>query len=146
MTPEQLEEFVLESLSEGSLLSEIAAQVDMKRTTLYMRMQARPELIDAYARAREQGLIARGEELTAKTRRKLPTLMNGAIDPAAVSQLKLEIETEKWIIAKLVPKIFGDKLAIGGADDLPPIKTMADEQLVARIKALQGKLNDSDPS
>jgi hypothetical protein len=26
-------------------------------------------------------------------------------------------------VGKLKPKVYGDKVAIGGADDLPPIKT-----------------------
>jgi hypothetical protein len=58
-----------------------------------------------------------------------------------VQRSKLRIETRLKLLAKWNPKKYGDKLAIGGADDLPPIKTMPDEALAARIKALQDKVN-----
>jgi hypothetical protein len=54
---------------------------------------------------------------------------------------KLQIETRMRLIGKWLPKVYGDKLALGGADDLPPIKTLPDALLMARIEALQAKLN-----
>lgn len=54
---------------------------------------------------------------------------------------RLQIETRLKLLAKWDPRRYGDKLALGGADDLPPLKTMTDEQLEARIAALQAKAN-----
>jgi hypothetical protein len=54
---------------------------------------------------------------------------------------KLQIETRLKLLSKWDPKRYGDKLAIGGADDMPPIKTMSDDQLMARIAVLQGRVN-----
>jgi hypothetical protein len=34
---------------------------------------------------------------------------------------KLQIDTRMRLIGKWAPKVYGDKLAIGGADDLPPV-------------------------
>lgn len=39
---------------------------------------------------------------------------------------------------------YSDKLAIGGAEDMPPIKTMSDDQIMLRIKALNEKLRNAD--
>jgi hypothetical protein len=36
---------------------------------------------------------------------------------------KLQVETRLKLLAKWSPKKYGDKLAIGGADDLPAIKS-----------------------
>ena len=45
---------------------------------------------------------------------------------------KLQIDTRLKLLAKWNPKKYGDKMAVGGADDLPPIKTEADPADVAR--------------
>ena len=37
--------------------------------------------------------------------------------------------------------VYGDKLALGGASDLPPIKGLGDDALQAKIAALQAKIN-----
>lgn len=110
MDAQAQEQYVLERLADGDLLAEIAEEIGVKRTTLYMRFQTSQERIDAYTRAREEGLLARGERLRKRARAELPLLASGGIDPAAVSQLKLEIETEKWTLAKLLGSIFGDKV------------------------------------
>lgn len=145
MTDAEILNYALEQMSDGRHLAEIADEVGLKRTTLYMRLQATPELVDAYTRAREAGHDARAEKLSQLAASEVCRTPSGAIDSAAVQQLKLRIETDKWLLAKLAPKRYGDKLAIGGADDLPPIKSMPDDQLMARIRALQGKANESDP-
>lgn len=42
---------------------------------------------------------------------------------------KLRINSRQWLLARRVPRTFGDKMALGGADDLPPIQTKADLSL-----------------
>lgn len=110
-TPEACDK-ALEGLRDGRTLAEIAEEMGLKRTTLLAWLHVTPELSDAYARAREEGLHARAERLVAKSATPLPTLASGGIDPAAVTQLKLEIDTEKWTLAKLVPYVYGDKQQI----------------------------------
>jgi hypothetical protein len=39
-----------------------------------------------------------------------------------VAGLRLKADNIKWQLARMAPKKYGDKLAIGGADDLPTIK------------------------
>lgn len=100
---------VLDRLRDGETLADIARDIGMKRPTLHFQLHTTPELVDAYARARESGLHARAERLAEKAATPLPMLQSGGIDPAAVSQLKLEIDTEKWLISKLVPHVYGDR-------------------------------------
>lgn len=33
---------------------------------------------------------------------------------------RLRVDTRKWYLSRLFPKKYGDKIAVGGADDLPP--------------------------
>ena len=35
---------------------------------------------------------------------------------------RLRVDTRKWIMSKILPKRYGDKLAVGGADDLGPVR------------------------
>jgi hypothetical protein len=49
--------------------------------------------------------------------------MQGSVDGGAVADKRLLIDTLKWSAAKLHPKRYSDKLAVGGADDLPPMQT-----------------------
>jgi len=51
-----------------------------------------------------------------------------------VAGLRLKADNIKWKLARMNAKKYGDKLAIGGAADLPPIQTaysMTDEELLA---------------
>lgn len=50
-----------------------------------------------------------------------------------VQGLRLKSDNIKWKLARMNSKKYGEKLALGGADDLPPIKTMTDEQLDKKL-------------
>lgn len=57
-------------------------------------------------------------------------------DPTAVQRNRLRVDSRKWMAGKLRPKVYGDKLALGGADDLPPIA-------VSRIELVAMRASDS---
>jgi hypothetical protein len=101
---------VLDRLSDGELLSEIADDIGASRPTLFRWMHETPELADVYARARADGLLARGERLSKKAARQVERLPSGGIDSAAVAQLRLEVDTDKWLLARLLSTVFGDKV------------------------------------
>lgn len=106
------DKYVLDLLADGALLSEVAEEIGVKRTALYTRLHNSPAKSDAYMRAREHGLQARGEMLRRLSRTVLPVLANGGVDSGAVAQLRLQIETEKWTLGKLLPYVYGDKLDV----------------------------------
>lgn len=43
-----------------------------------------------------------------------------------VAGLRLKADNIKWKLARMSPKKYGEKLAVGGADDLPPIRQSLD--------------------
>lgn len=47
-----------------------------------------------------------------------------------IQRSRVRIDTRKWIASKLKPKKYGDKLAVGGAEDLPPVSIKAMVELV----------------
>ena len=46
-----------------------------------------------------------------------------------IDHRRLRIESRKWLLARRKARVFGDKMALGGADDLPPIRSKADVNL-----------------
>jgi len=47
---------------------------------------------------------------------------NAATDHEVVARSRLRVDARKWLASKLAPKKYGDKVQVGGADDLPPIQ------------------------
>ena len=51
-----------------------------------------------------------------------------------VERTKLQIETRKWLLAKLNPKKYGDKLAHTGADGAGPVVIKIDrEEIIGKL-------------
>ena len=42
-----------------------------------------------------------------------------------IQRSRVRIDARKWMAGKLRPKVYGEKLAIGGASDLPPVAVTA---------------------
>ena len=85
------------------------------------------ELVAQYARAREEQAdhyadeiitIADNENLTPEDRR-------------------IKIDARKWVASKLKPRKYGDKLALGGAADLPAIRQEVKEKADAFVASAQ---------
>lgn len=45
------------------------------------------------------------------------------VNKASAAIVRIEAENKKWLMGKLKPKKYGDKLQVGGAEDLPPMQT-----------------------
>jgi hypothetical protein len=83
--------------------------------TFYRRIADDAAFCQRYARAREAQGHREADEIKA------------IADAATVEDVhvaRLKIDARKWRASKLAPKVYGDKLAIGGADDLPPVQTI----------------------
>jgi hypothetical protein len=114
----EAEEEILSGLMDGKGLGDICGPdrddwLPSERT-VYRRISEDPEFWHRYARAREVQAHRETEEIR-------------AIADAATSEdynvARLKIDARKWRASKLAPKVYGDKVAIGGASDLPPIQT-----------------------
>ena len=70
-------------------------------------------LVAQYERAREEQADHYADEI-------IEIADNQDIEP---NSRRIMVDARKWIASRLKPKVYGDKLAIGGADDLPAIKT-----------------------
>jgi hypothetical protein len=121
-------------IAEGESLREIVKDAGMPdRSTIYDWLLRHPEFADQYARAREEQadtladeIIAIADEqpeIIAVTDKRTGELIEHKLDGAFLQWQKNRIDARKWTAMKLKPKKYGDKLALGGDADAPPIKT-----------------------
>lgn len=71
-----------------------------------------------YAKAREIGYELLADSLLSVAERSCVG-PDGRVDPGAVQQARLEVDTRKWMLAKMLPKVYGDKLEVSGNADAP---------------------------
>lgn len=128
---EELAEQILARLSDGEPLAQIIRSDGMPGlTTWYDWCSARPELSERFGRARDAGfdMIAMDALRIADTPElgTITKLKDGAKEITQEDMLghrKLQVETRLKLLAKWDPRRYGDKIALGGATDLPPVQT-----------------------
>ena len=77
------------------------------------------ELADRYARAREDLIERIANEVIELSDADVGLQPDGKKDWAAVQKHKLQVDTRKWLLSKLAPKKYGDKLELTGDPDRP---------------------------
>lgn len=152
-TQEKADE-ICERVSKGEPLAPICRDMGIGVTTWYDWLKERPELVESIARARLLGFDAIADECLEiadnatndwmEKRAREDESLGYQLNGEHVQRSKLRIETRLKLLAKWDPKRYGEKLALGGADDLPPIKSMTDEELAARVAALQRKVGSDE--
>lgn len=123
-------EEILKEIASGKSLRAVCRSGDdwiPPESTFREWVDADPELAAQYARARDDRADVIFEEclIIADSQEGDVIKVDGQDAPNhdAIQRAKLRIDTRKWMLGKMQPKKYGDKLAIGGADDLPPIQT-----------------------
>lgn len=88
----------------------------------FVRLTVRSQTLrQRYARAREAMLETKIDQLLDRDIDHLPRLDDGRIDPAAVQYERMLRDDCKWLISKVLPKMYGDKLELSGDQDSPLI-------------------------
>ncbi|MHA3913860.1 terminase small subunit-like protein [Halovulum sp. GXIMD14793] len=132
---------ICDRIANGESLRSICQGKDMPSKTAvfkWLKADGNGSLVDQYVRAREGQADAIFDECL-----NLADEVNG---PEDVPKARLQIDTRKWMAGKLRPKVYGDKIAIGGAEDLPPVRTVsatmtpqeAAEAYVATLNSKEG--------
>lgn len=77
------------------------------------------ELANNYARAREDLLERMAQEVIDLSDKEVPETGDGKKDWQAIQKHKLQVDTRKWLLSKLAPRKYGDKLELSGDPDRP---------------------------
>lgn len=168
---------IFEGLSQGISLKVICQENGMpsQDRVLYWAQfpdeEARPEFAQRYLEARKIGWLLLGESIldiadddssdmvTRKVRDRQGNIQEVVVDnPLNLQRAKLKIDTRKWLLSKVLPEVYGDKLEVTHAitDDLlnrinaaqervkklPIQVTPPTEQLVEEFEGIVQQLED----
>jgi len=134
---EDIENEIFRRMQEGEAISAICGKGRddwlPHEWTFYKRITEDEDFAKKYARAREVQAHRETEEIRA---------IADLATPEDVHVARLRIDARKWRASKLAPKVYGDKLAIGGASDLPPVRSevSAVDLLRERLDAVAKRL------
>ena len=126
--PKALRDAVLERVALGHSLRTICDTKGMPDYKTVMRwVDADPDYCQRYARAKQQGLEAMAEDIlhianTPQMGVIRTVKADGGIEEKTVDMIehrRLQVDARKWILAKLAPKKYGEKLALAGDQESP---------------------------
>lgn len=114
-------------LAEGNSLRTICQADDMPAcSTVFKWLADRKDFAEQYARARETQADFLAEEILQiaddGSNDTYETENGPVTNHDVIARSRLRVDARKWLASKMAPKKYGDKLAVGGADDLPPVK------------------------
>ncbi len=117
-------EAVLEDLESGLSLREVCKRrgsPDVK--TILKRVVKEPEGFgDRYARARHVQLLQMEEQLLQLADGKGASESDPKLANAAVQRARLQVDTRKWLMSKMRPDRYGDRVALTGDSNGSPIR------------------------
>ena len=104
-------------VSEGLSLRKACIKTGLDPARFLRAVDADPDLSKQYARARQALLDKMADEILELADAPVPVLDNGATDNALVRQRQLQVDTRKWFLSKLAPKVYGDRLDVSVSDN-----------------------------
>lgn len=143
---------ICEHIADGKSLRSICLKDGMPSKTSVMRWLMENEALrDQYTRARELQADAIVDETLDIADDATNDWMESRSEDGSVGyrlngehiqRSKLRIDQRKWMAGKLRPKVYGDRVAIGGSADMDPIKTEdvgGSAKLEAFLNAVAGR-------
>jgi hypothetical protein len=125
---DEIGEEILDRLAEGESLESICDDPYMPNATTVLKWahdtegkrSGAPAFSQDYARARTLGYWRMADEIISIGDEAM-TLPDGSVDNAAVQRARIRCENRKWMLSKMLPKQFGDKVTaeITGDPDAP---------------------------
>jgi hypothetical protein len=128
---EKLSTLVLEGMKSGLSALKSCEAAGVAQTTFLRWCDDDATLAENYARAREMLIEKMAGELLEIADQPVGSLDSGATDSGAVQKQRLQVDTRKWLLSKLAPKKYGDKLEVSG-DAANPIAIQRIERVIVK--------------
>lgn len=131
-------------LENGESLRSAATAEGTTHSVVLFWAKERPEFADQYARAREIGYALLADEIIAISDENdfEPVPGESGDDPkevrfdsAAVARNRLRVDSRKWMLSKMLPKVYGDKLAVEHSGSVGIADTLRQARERRRSKA-----------
>ena len=116
---------ILERLADGDSLASICRDEGMPDERSVRRWaRSHGDFADPYAAARRLGYEKRADELLEIADDSSADWIdtgngNRVLDNVHVNRARLMIDTRKWLLSKMLPKVYGDHLTVAGDPDQP---------------------------
>jgi hypothetical protein len=110
----KISQLVLDGMRSGLSAFKACKAAGVNQSTFNDWLNADPALAADYARAREDLLEMMASDLLDIADRPVGSTESGGTDSGAVADKKVQIDTRKWLLSKLAPKKFGDKIEVSG--------------------------------
>jgi hypothetical protein len=147
---QELADRICAELADGKSLRTVCKAEGMPSTqTVFRWLRTHEGFCDQYARAKDEAADALVDEMLDIADEATNDWMEVhdkdnpgyRLNGEHINRSRLRVDTRKWIAAKLKPKRYGDKVAVGGAEDLPPIQTadMTDVEVARTLAFLLAK-------
>lgn len=120
-TREAMIDTVLDHMHEGLSLRKACIVAGVSAPTFILWVSSDPVLAEQYARAREACIEKVADELLEIADAPVGMTDNGSTDSGAVQKQRLQVDTRRWLLSKLAPKKYGDKITteVTGKDGGP---------------------------
>jgi hypothetical protein len=127
---------VCDFLQDGQSLRAACDAVGTTHSTIIHWTKENPAFLNQYTRAREVGYRLLADEIIdIADEKEVQVRYDGEdttldLSATAVARNRLRVDTRKWMLSKMLPKIYGDKLELSGDPD-KPLQTVTRIELVA---------------
>lgn len=133
---------VLESMITGLSCYQACKKIGLPHTTFLTWVANDKQLADKYARAREDLIEFIAAQTLEIADAQVGLNDNGSTDHGAVQKQRLQVDTRKWLLSKLAPRKYGDRMMLTGDQDNPvqvqttlDVKKLSTETLAEILKA-----------
>ena len=102
-------------------------------------------LAEDYARAREELHEYIAAEIIAIADAPVPSNDKGGVDPGVIQKQRLQVDARKWLLSKLAPKKWGDKIEVSGDSDNPLKIERIERVVIGEVieqRAIEKKVDD----
>jgi hypothetical protein len=110
---------VLQGMRDGLSAFKACQAVGVPQSTFNRWVDADAKLAEDYAHAREDLIERMANEVLELADSDVPETGDGKRDWQAIQQRKLQVDSRKWLLSKLAPKKYGDRLELAGDKENP---------------------------
>lgn len=110
---------VLDGMRNGMSAFKACQAAGVNQSTFNLWLNDDAELAAEYARAREDLIERMANEVLELSDQDVGIQPDGKKDWAAIQKHKLQVDTRKWLLSKLAPKKYGEKLEVSGDPERP---------------------------
>jgi hypothetical protein len=110
---------VLQGMRDGLSAFKACQAAGVPQSTFNLWVDSDAKLAESYAHAREDLIERIASEVMELSDREVPETGDGKRDWQAIQQRKLQVDSRKWLLSKLAPKKYGDRLELAGDKENP---------------------------